>query len=255
MKRERIEKIIKQGSVRQKIRLYMTDIALVNVDLNNLDLKVEVNPDGKRKVKEVNTVLLSEHEREMLLSSIQEPKDRQYYNNLRRSNNVFLLIKDKLTILNLKIALLYSQIDSLYHIHLLSGLTNNIINQFVELYPKKIRDNGLKLPAVAEIKKLGIPIDYYFEQADNRIKVINKLAKEAKGWILLFKEILSKDLPLKPYKDWLKKEEKELIDTINSVREISSGIEGYSKTEATKYEDIEVALTEEDIEDFKSAVL
>jgi hypothetical protein len=244
MKREHIEKIIKQGSVRQKIRLYMTDIALVNVDLNNLDLKIEVKPDGKRKVKKINTVLLSEHEREILLSSIKEPKDREYYNNLRRTNNVFLLIKDKLTILNLKIALLYSQIDSLYHIHLLSS---EIINQFV--------DKALKLPAVAEIKGLGIPIDYYFDQVDSRIKVINKLAKEAKGWILLFKEILSKDLPLKPYKDWLKKEEKELIDTINSVREISSGIEGYSKTEATKYEDIEVAITEEDIEDFKSAVL
>ena len=39
MKRTDIERIIKQGSVRQKIKLYMTDIALVNVEKLELLLK------------------------------------------------------------------------------------------------------------------------------------------------------------------------------------------------------------------------
>jgi hypothetical protein len=85
MKRTDIERILKQGSVRQKIKLYMTDIALVNVDWNNLNYEI--------KGKELNikgTKLLSEKERELLWSSIKDPKDVKYYNDLRTWNGAFL---------------------------------------------------------------------------------------------------------------------------------------------------------------------
>ena len=41
MKRTDIERILKQGSVKQKIKLYMTDIALVNVNWDNLDYEIK----------------------------------------------------------------------------------------------------------------------------------------------------------------------------------------------------------------------
>ena len=98
MKNTEIERILKQGSVRQKRKLYITDIALCNVDLNNIKFTYI---DGEMDIK--GTPLLTVKESDLLWSSIKDPKDVEYYNELRKWNQAFLLFKEKLTIVNVKL--------------------------------------------------------------------------------------------------------------------------------------------------------
>lgn len=254
MKKTDIERIIKGGSVRQKIKLYMTDIALCNVDVSNI---------GK---------LLSDKERELLWSSIKEPQDVKYYKSLTDANASFLLFKDKLTIQNYKLKVTQGLLITVAEKGMANSINGELVNDLLELYPdKKSRDKAHKL-ALEKTKDWGgkiyqekgypayidIDINKYYEDAKKYVELINAFSRQAKEMVLLFKRILSKDLPLQPYKDWLREEEDTLKKTIATVYDITTGIDGYSSggyTPVIKYEDIDVVITDEDIEDFKGAGL
>ena len=254
MKKTDIERIIKGGSVRQKIKLYMTDIALCNVDISNI---------GK---------LLSDKERELLWSSIKEPQDVKYYKGLTDANASFLLFKDKLTIQNYKLKVTEGLLIAVATNAMANHINGELVNDLLEIYPdKKSRDLALKtIVGVTKVwggkiyQEKGKPafieidINKYYEDAKKYVELINTFSKQAKEIVLLFKKILSKDLPLQPYKDWLKEEEDTLKKTLLNVYNITTGIDGYSSgghTPVIKYEDIEVVITDEDLEDFKGAGL
>jgi len=267
MKKTDIERILKQGSVRQKIKLYMTDTALLNVDWSHLDYELK---EGKLNIK--GSSLLTNKERDMLWESIKDPKDVEYYENMRRMNGVFLLFKDKLSIANSNLLAISYFIVADYREYVTNSANSDIINDLLQLYPDK-KSRGEAYKAALEVTKdwggkkyqergyppyIEIDENFYFNTVGKYINTANKTAKDAKEYVVMFKRILSKELPLQPYKDWVKAQEERLIKTIQSIHIITSGMEGYSNTDNPKflqYEEIDVNITQEDIEDFKNSGL
>ena len=139
MKRTDIERILKQGSVKQKIKLYMTDIALVNVNWDNLDYEIK----GK-ELKIKGTKLLSDRERELLWSSIKDPKDVKYYNELRKWNQAFLMFKEKFSIELMKLHAIFYMIDRSNTEEIERNKGRDIINEILDVIPeKKTREKAL----------------------------------------------------------------------------------------------------------------
>lgn len=262
MRKDAIERILKQGSVKQKIKLYMTDIALTNIDFNNLKFNDKNEPIG--------TSLLTDKEREGLWESIKDPKDIEYYEKLRTINKVILFIKEHLTVEIYRLLGLYYKIHTEATEYSANGENIEIINDLLELYPNKAsREKAFKL-ALKKTKGWGgktyqekgfpkyleIDIKNYF--LDNDIEKVNIIITSCKHYIRGLKEIISRQLPLKPYKDWIKREEKRVISIIEGIYSITSDLEGYleaKKPGVIKYEDIEVDITEENLEDIKNAGL
>lgn len=263
MKKTDIERIIKQGSVRQKIKLYMTDIALLNVDWDNLDYEI--------KGKDVNikgTKLLSEKERELLWSSIKDPKDVKYYNDLRTWNGAFIMFKDRFSIDLMRLRAIF------YLVSVTSGETRereksrDLINELLDLYPdKKTREKALnkaieltKGDGGKEYHEEGCPkyldIDraLFWAEIKKPTEMAISTAKSCKEYIVMFKTILANNLPLKPYKDWVEAQEKHLKTLITALHDttiLEDTPTDFPKIEL--YQEIVAEITEEDIEDFKNA--
>jgi hypothetical protein len=266
MKKTDIERILKQGSVRQKIKLYMTDTALFNVELNTFS--IEAKEEGGLRLK---SPLLTDKEKDLLWSSIKEPKDIEYYENMRKLNQVFIMFKDKLSIANSNLLAIYMVIETAHTEYSTNQVNSEIINDLLELYPdKKTRAEAYKIALEKtkgwggkKYRKKGYPTyievdeNFYFNTVGKYISTANKVAKDAKDYIVMFKRILAKDLPLQPYKDWVKKQEERLIDTLRSGYEITSGMDGYptNNPKLLQYEEIGVNITQEDIDDFKNSGL
>lgn len=265
MKRTDIERIIKGGSVRQKIKLYMTDIALVNVDWNNLDYEI--------KGKELNikgTNLLSEKERELLWSSIKDPKDVKYYNDLRTWNGAFLMFKEKFSIDLMKLQAIYYLISVSNGEEIERSKCRDVVNEILDLIPdKKTRekalnkaieltkgDGGREYQEKGYPKYLDIDRSLWWTEIRRPTEIAIATAKGCKEYILMFKTVLANNLPLKPYKDWVEAQEKHLKTLITAIYEttiLEDTPPDFPKIEL--YEEIEAQITEEDVEDFKSSGL
>lgn len=265
MKRTDIERIIKGGSVRQKIKLYMTDIALVNVDWNNLDYEI--------KGKELNikgTKLLSEKERELLWSSIKDPKDIKYYNDLRTWNGAFLIFKEKFSTDLMKLQAIYYLILVSNGEEIERSKCRDVVNEILDLIPdKKTRekalnkaieltkgDGGREYQEKGYPKYLDIDRSLWWTEIRKPTEIAIAAAKSCKEYIIIFKTVLTNNLPLKPYKDWVEAQEKHLKTLITAIYEttiLEDTPPDFPKIEL--YEEIEAQITEEDVEDFKGSGL
>ena len=265
MKRTDIERIIKGGSVRQKIKLYMTDIALVNIDWNNLDYEI--------KGKELNikgTKLLSDKERELLWSSIKEPKDVKYYNDLRTWNGAFLMFKEKFSIDLMKLQAIFYLISVSNGEEIERSKCRDVVNEILDLIPdKKTRekalnkaieltkgDGGREYQEKGYPKHLDIDRSLWWTEIRRPTEIAIATAKSCKEFIVMFKTVLTNNLPLKPYKDWVEAQEKRLKTLITAIYEttiLEDTPPDFPKIEL--YEEIEAQITEEDVEDFKSSGL
>ena len=265
MKRTDIERIIKGGSVRQKIKLYMTEIALVNIDWNNLDYEI--------KGKELNikgTKLLSDKERELLWSSIKEPKDVKYYNDLRTWNGAFLMFKEKFSIDLMKLQAIFYLISVSNGEEIERSKCRDVVNEILDLIPdKKTRekalnkaieltkgDGGREYQEKGYPKYLDIDRSLWWTEIRRPTEIAIATAKSCKEFIVMFKTVLTNNLPLKPYKDWVEAQEKRLKTLITAIYEttiLEDTPPDFPKIEL--YEEIEAQITEEDVEDFKSSGL
>jgi hypothetical protein len=265
MKRTDIERIIKQGSVRQKIKLYMTEIALVNVDWENLDYEIR----GK-ELDIKGTKLLSNKESELLFNSIKDPKDIKYYNELRNWNAAFLLFKDKLSTELANLRAVYFFISVSYAEEIKRNESTDIVNEILDLIPdKKTRekvlnkaveltkeDGGEIYQEKGSPKYLDISSSLFWRDIKQPTQTAIKKAKSCKMYVTMFKTILENNLPLKPYKDWVDEQEK-------TLKQLTKAIYDMTVLEDTppdfpiieRYEEIEAIITDEDIEDFKSSGL
>ena len=111
-----------------------------------------------------------------------------------------------------------------------------LINDLLDIYPdKKSRDRALKkiLEHTNDLEDwegisykykkatyIRIDSDEYTKKLKESIKTVNALSKKSKDYIYTFKVILSKNLPLQPYKDWLKLEEGRLTRTLTNISKI-----------------------------------
>ena len=263
MKRTDIERILKQGSVRQKIKLYMTDIALLNVDFNNLDYEIKGEDFNIKGSK-----LLSKKEHELLWSSIKEPKDVEYYNELRTWNGAFLMFKERLSIDLMRLEAFYFLISGFNTEEIKRAEGRDLVNEILDLIPdKKTRekvlnkaieltkgDGGREYQEKGHPKYLDIDRSIWWTEVKRPTEIAIEAAKSCKLYIVMFKKILTNSLPLKPYKDWVGAQEKHLNKLITAIHEIT--ILEDTPTDFPKielYQEIIVEVTDEDIQDFKNA--
>lgn len=284
MKQTDIERIIKQGSVKQKIKLYFTDVAYFNITgINNSNIE-----GSHLKTKDQ---VLTDKERDLIFNSVKDPKDIKYWGELRTWNRAFLMFKPTISNHRYNFKYLTAQLSKYVVINLLHKNYEEAINDILDVVEdKKLREimvkkalESLEVVKAKRYQEKGflpfIEIRETNTETNTRelVELINEKIKEAKEFIEAIKQFLNKQLPLQPYKQFVKEEEemikaelKECRELIESFFLLPEGLqpdqdkdfieiaEKLNLPDILRYkidlwEDIEVEITEEDIEDIKNA--
>lgn len=287
MRKTDIERIIKQGSTRQKIKLYFTDVAYFNT--KGL-FQVELKGSGDSLRIEIKDKILTDKERDLIFNSIKEPKDVKYWEELRSWNKAFLMYKPNITTYAKNFDYLTAQLSKYTVVNLLHKGYEDAINDILEVVEdKKLREklvetalNSLNTFDAFRYQEEGfLPFIKIPEANINGkvwllIEVLNEKIKEAKEYIEGIRIFLNKTLPLQPYKEFLKDAEdkikaevekcRELIEAftlgktieipLDKAIEVTPGSElPDERFNILRWEDVEVEVTDEDIEDIKRAGL
>ena len=252
MNKSKVEQILKTGTTRQKIKLFMEDVALFNTFL----------------IETREPALTTEQRKEitdLFLFSTEKP----YYEKLRRWNKGMLFYKP---IVALNLAHLYQTylhldskaVASTKERHSLQG-----INTLLDLYQnKKTRDKAL---SIAYKSSMAGSTERYQENGKTYLRPTKERYKdEIEGWLKeaddkawLVKSYINllhyltdrKRLPLKAYKDLIKHQEKELISLYEKCYHCAIIIDrnrGVKKARAIPpYDKIEAEVTKEDLEELE----
>lgn len=287
MRKTDIERIIKQGSTRQKIKLYFTDVAYFNT---KGQFQAELKGSGDSLRLEVKDKILTDKERDLIFNSIKEPKDVKYWEELRTWNKAFLMFKPIITTHTKNFYYLTAQLSKYAVVNLLHKGYEDAINDILEVVEdKKLREklvetalNSLNMFDAIRYQEEGflpfieIPEANIIGNVWLLIEALNEKIKEAKEYIKGIESFLNKFLPLQPYKEFLKDAEDKIKAEVEECRKL---IESFTlgKTIETpldkaievtpgselpderfnilRWEDVEVEVTDEDIEDIKRAGL
>jgi len=283
MRKTEIERIIKQGSTKQKIKLYFTDIAY----FNTVGIKTaQIKGSGDTATIDSPEKILTDRERDIIFNSIKEPKDIKYWEELRIGNKAFLMFKPTITIYAKNFDYLTAQLSKCITEKILHARYEDTINDILEVIEeKKLRETLVKtalenlkqFDAMKYQKKGFLPFIKIPEANINGkvwllVEVLNEEIQEAKEYIKGIETFLKKYLPLQPYKQFLRKEEDNIKAKIQKCRTLTeifiSGLAGLGKTVDVKtkeellgkdklkildWDKIEVEVTDEDIEDIKNA--
>ena len=287
MRKTDIERIIKQGSTRQKIKLYFTDVAYFNTKGM---AQAELKGSGDNLRLDLKDKILTDKERDLIFNSIKEPKDIKYWEELRTWNRAFLMFKPTITTYTKNFDYLTAQLSKYATERLLHKLYENGINDILEV----VEDEKLRETLVeTALKSLNMfdAIRYQEEgflpfieipeaNIDGKvllvIEILNEKIKEAKEYIEAIRIFLNKNLPLQPYKEFLKEAEDKIKGEVEECRgfieaftlgrtietpldkaiEVTPGSELPDEIfNILRWEDVEVEVEDEDIEDIKRAGL
>lgn len=286
MRKTDIERIIKQGSTRQKIKLYFTDVAYFNTKGM---AQAELKGSGDNLRLELKDKILTDKERDLIFNSIKEPKDIKYWEELRTWNRAFLMFKPTITTYTKNFDYLTAQLSKYTVVRLLHKGYEDSINDILEVVEDEKLREKLVETALKSLNKFDA-IRYQEEgflpfikipEANNGkvwlvIEVLNEKIKEAKEYIEGIRVFLNKQLPLQPYKEFLKEAEDKIKGEIEECRglieaftvgrtietpldkaiEVTPGLElPDERFSILRWEDVEVEVTDEDIEDIKRAGL
>jgi len=283
MRKTDIERIIKQGSTRQKIKLYFTDVAYFNT-------KGMAQADFKGSKLERKDEILTDKERDLIFNSIKEPKDIKYWEELRLWNKAFLMFKPTITTYTKNFEYLTAQLSKYTTVRLLHKGYEDGINDILEVVEdEKLREtlvetalNSLNMFDAIRYQEEGfLPfIEIPEANIDGKvlllIEILNEKIKEAKEYIEAIRTFLNKYLPLQPYKEFLKEAEDKIKGEVEECRgfieaftlgrtietpldkaiEVTPGLElPDERFNILRWEDVEVEVEDEDIEDIKRAGL
>lgn len=233
MKQTEIDRILEYGSTREKIKLYFTDAAHFNTLGEYTPTLVGKENDPLQQRKEH---FLTDEQREYIKSLVKERRDIKYYENLRIWNRAFLFFKDRLAHEITITKAISQRIGS-------EVMRLNIINNLLELYPdKNSRETALQVLKGAKQYEEKASI----EEIKKDLAKVNTLALSCKEYLVVFSYVCIKELPLKPYKDWVRDQQKELKAILLYCSKFS--IEDSPKI--IPYQDIFVELEDEDLEAF-----
>jgi hypothetical protein len=287
MRKTDIERIIKQGSTRQKIKLYFTDVAYFNTKGM---AQAELKGSGDSIRLERKDQILTDKERDLIFNSIKEPKDIKYWEELRTWNKAFLMFKPTITTYTKNFAYTTAQLSKYATERLLHKGYENGINDILEVVEdEKLREtlvetalkslnmfDAIRYQEEGFLPFIEIPVDDIDGLVWLLIEELNEKIKEAKEYIEAIRFFLNKVLPLQPYKEFLKDAEDKIKGEVEECREL---IEAFTlgKTIETpmdkaievtpgselpderfnilRWEDVEVEVTDQDIEDIKRAGL
>ncbi len=283
MRKTDIERIIKQGSTRQKIKLYFTDVAYFNtVGINTVNIA-----GGDLVTKEE---ILTDRERDLIFNSIKDPKDIKYWEELRTWNRAFLMFKPTITTYTKNFEYLTAQLSKYTVVRLLHKGYEDSINDILEVVEDEKLRETLVETALKSLNKfdairyqeegflpfIEIPEANIDGKIDLIIEVLNEKIKEAKEYIEAIRVFLNKQLPLQPYKEFLKEAEDKIKGEVEECRglieaftlgrtietpldkaiEVTPGSElPDERFKIIRWEDVEVEVEDEDIEDIKRAGL
>lgn len=287
MRKTDIERIIKQGSTRQKIKLYFTDVAYFNTKGM---AQAELKGSGDNLRLDLKDKILTDKERDLIFNSIKEPKDIKYWEELRTWNRAFLMFKPTITTYTKNFDYLTAQLSKYTVVKLLHKGYEDSINDILEVVEdEKLRETLVetalkslnKFDAIRYQEEGFLPfIEIPEANIDGKvgllIEVLNEKIKEAKEYIEAIRTFLNKNLPLQPYKEFLKKAEDKIKGEIEECRglieaftvgrtietpldkaiEVTPGLElPDERFSILRWEDVEVEVEDEDIEDIKRAGL
>lgn len=271
MRKTDIERIIKQGSTKQKIKLYFTDIAY----FNTVGVKTaQIKGSGDTATMDRPEKILTDRERDIIFNSIKEPKDIKYWEELRTWNKAFLMFKPTITIYTKNFDYLTAQLSKYTVVRLLHKSYEDAINDILEVVEeKKLRETLVKT-ALESLKQFNamkyqekgflpfIEIPNINGEVWLLIEVLNEKIKEAKEYIKGIETFLNKQLPLQPYKQFLREEEDKIKANIQEcrtfIRPFTLGKTEEELQEEERYkildwDKVEVEVTDEDIEAIKNA--
>jgi len=252
MTKAKVEQILKTGTTRQKIKLYMEDVALFNTLF--IDTREPALTPTQRKQIE-----------DLLLFSTERP----YYEKLRRWNKGMVFFKTVLTLELSKLYQTYLHLDSKAVASTTARYQLQGINALLDLYPdKKTRDKALSLAYKSNFARtveryqengktyLRATKEVYKDEIEGWIKEANNKAWLVKSYISLLKYMTDrKRLPLKAYRDLIKHQEKELISLYEKCYHCAIIIDrnrGIKKARAIPpYDKIEAEVTKEDLEELE----
>jgi len=278
MRAETVNKILNTGSSRDRIKLYFTDIAIFSVYAFSGDIdKTEEEPPS----------LLTQAQRDEIFNSITDPRDVKYYRELRNYNKAFLLFKPTVNNIANNFKYIKSEISKYTVYKGLSIAYEDLINEMLDSVKDEntkatLLDIALKNLSPVKAKHfkqnsrslIGFTEDSIPETLYSLIQTLNNSTKDAKEFIEGIKLFLNKYLPLQPYKQYIKEHETkiksyileckamlQLYTNIENTETILKRLKGdkNSKKEykyiINNWEDIEIEVTNEDIEDIKTAGL
>ena len=212
MKKTDIERIIKQGSMKQKIKLYFTDLAYFNTVGIYSSSFVDA---GDITRLETPNKILTDKEKDIIYQSIKEPKDIKYYENLRIWNKAFLMFKPHISLFTKDLSYLKATISENSAIALMCIAIEETVNDLLEEVEvdKKLREKLVK-KALESLEEKSIRAERYQEEgylpfiqiSENNLRgaltdiigILNNKIKEAKEYIKTLEAFLNKNLPLQP---------------------------------------------------------
>ena len=291
MKQTDIERIIKQGSIKQKIKLYFTDIAHFNtIGISTANIKGSGDTATLDRPKKI----LTDKERDIIFNSLKEPKDIKYWEELRTWNKAFLMFKPNISTYSKNFDYLTAQLSKYAVVSILHKAYEDSINDILEVVEdKKLREklvntalkslNNFSAKRYQEegfLPFIEIPEANINGKVWLLIELLNEKIKEAKEYIKAIESFLNKFLPLQPYKQFLKKNEDKIKANIEECRGFIEAftlgrtvetpldraivLKSKNKGEGElpderfiilNYDEVEVEIIDEDIEDIKNAGL
>ena len=284
MRKTDIERIIKQGSTRQKIKLYFTDVAYFNT---KGQYTANFKGSGDSLQLDIKDKILTDKERNLIFNSIKDPKDGKYYDELRTYNRAFLMFMPTISAFTKDFDYLTALFSKYKRERTLHKFYQVVINNILEVVEdKKLREKQVNtalqslnifnakryqeegyLPFI-EVPDANIDIEVWA-----LVEGLNKTIKEAKEYIEGIKNFLKNYLPLQPYKKFVKDAEDKIKADIEECRKhIKEFTIGRTATPMDKeaevftelpderfniirWEDVDAEVTDEDIEDIKNAGL
>lgn len=286
MKKTDIERIIKQGSTKQKIKLYFTDIAYFNTVGQ---YTADIIGSGDTATLDRPDKILTDKEKDIIFNSIKEPKDTKYWEELRTWNRAFLMFKPTITTYAKNFDYLTAQLSKFTVVRILHKSYEDAINDILEVVEeKKLRETLVKT-ALESLKQFDamkyqekgfLPFIEIPEANINGkvwllVEILNEKIKEAKEYIKGIETFLNKQLPLQPYKQFLKDEEDKIKANIQECRELIEAftlgktvenemdkaikvktkeeLQDEERYKILNWDEVEVEVTDEDIEDIKNA--
>ena len=271
MNKSKIDKILQEGTIRQKIRLYFLDVARFNSDT------LIGKEDEKRKTR---PRLLTEKQKEQIYKSIVERKDIKYWEDLRIYNRAFLMFRAHIVGMRNNLISQYIEVLQLIIQRSTGQIYENTINVILDYVDKEERDKIIEKVLNNVLANISV-----MEVSDNReaptppgsatpyIKIkrtgeedkirrltveINNTSELLKMYIEGIRRFLKKKLPLKPYLDFINKEEETIRDMLTDSQEHLKNYQTNNPGQLSgliinDWVEIEVQIDREDLEEIKKA--
>lgn len=202
-KKNKIQEIINNGTAKEKINLYMEDIAMRNI------------------AYDFDNPFLTDSQRISLSESIEKPSDVKYYNQLARYSRAYLMYKPYLSLYKASIISFSQDIDKLLTEMDLNNNFNKTFDEILELCPDPIINKKINALLNKSNKKTA-HIKNNIEKIETEIEKINDITQTINLFFAEINTFLKKHLPLKPYIEFTKNEEKIINETLKDISKKTS---------------------------------